>query len=514
MPKRRIGSSAGSCKRTQERRAAAAAAAATEEEEVAYDSDLEPPPEDPVTVSSWRLDPDESLSDWTIEIVVNGTSHATYHVHKHVLVVGPRKSGYFVRLFAEGGRFAEAANSKSRIELEPLAAEYFPQLLDYLYFPDRDAEFDTDNTVALYSMANYFEMRRLRFEAKVFWKAGIRSPRTSGTYYEHAYLLNESKLLEAAKAACATNIICIDGKTSRLVHVPDPEFWLHVLNTNKRRITTNRMFSTYFSKHTSTLIAEFALIHRETLDAAMFKKLTNATLLTHIHHEVALLLIDAERQIVASVTNTLSSLQKRCIAALAEKWDCIDFANKETVLKLARKQSPIVLTEILSQTMVAAKTAKSEVIGLLRDEAEEVERKSYKLSRKSSNVRSLTRQLEDKTSQVTSFQSQLQAKTSQVTTLTSQLHAKNSQNTTLSNQLRGKSSELERCKLELSKFHRLQPGPKQVTAVNQSPSSLPSITPAHANDSFGESIQFMTQQPAFPFYNYGPQYPLYYYQNT
>lgn len=47
---------------------------------------------------SWRLDPEESLSDWTILVKTkrsNDDKVDTYHVHKSVLGVGPRRSNYF-----------------------------------------------------------------------------------------------------------------------------------------------------------------------------------------------------------------------------------------------------------------------------------------------------------------------------------------------------------------------------------------------------------------------------------
>ena len=38
----------------------------------------------------WRMDPEESYSDWKIEISVDGTFHESYHVHRNILAVGPR----------------------------------------------------------------------------------------------------------------------------------------------------------------------------------------------------------------------------------------------------------------------------------------------------------------------------------------------------------------------------------------------------------------------------------------
>jgi hypothetical protein len=95
-----------------------------------YDSDDEPPEE---AVLCWKMDPTKSLSDWTIEIVSkpNGKTRVdTYHCHKNILAVGPRHSEYFAHLLQSGDRFTEGQSNTSRIELETLAAQTFPVLLD------------------------------------------------------------------------------------------------------------------------------------------------------------------------------------------------------------------------------------------------------------------------------------------------------------------------------------------------------------------------------------------------
>jgi len=110
----------------------------------AYDSDREPPAIDDDELQTWKLDPQESHSDWTIEIVSETTTEGgkvttktdTYHVHKHVLSTGPRKSEYFTRLFQNEGRFAESQSKCSRIELHELAAKAFPAFLSFLYAPE------------------------------------------------------------------------------------------------------------------------------------------------------------------------------------------------------------------------------------------------------------------------------------------------------------------------------------------------------------------------------------------
>lgn len=46
--------------------------------------------EEEVACVDWRMDPDESYSDWKIEIFDCGTIHGSYHVHSVTPVVGPK----------------------------------------------------------------------------------------------------------------------------------------------------------------------------------------------------------------------------------------------------------------------------------------------------------------------------------------------------------------------------------------------------------------------------------------
>ena len=108
---------------------------------------------------SWRLDPDVSLSDWSIRVVPgadadgepaasssSGASSSSaasssngrgqkrkrqsrdsapaatptaYHVHKSALAVGPRACLYFSGLFRASAHVAEGADSTSVIQMPP-----------------------------------------------------------------------------------------------------------------------------------------------------------------------------------------------------------------------------------------------------------------------------------------------------------------------------------------------------------------------------------------------------------
>jgi len=302
-----------------------------------YDSDVEPPCEN---VLLWRLDPDESLSDWTIEIVTPNQTTA-YHVHKAHLAAGWRKSEYFRRLF-QNDRFAESQSNTSRIELQELAANAFPDLLDYLYTNEQPLNITMDNATALHALGNYFEMRRLRWEAKQFWRKNL-TPATCDLYYEHATVLQDETVHQVAAEMCAKHILTLDP-SSRLVHVPDPNFWLQLLETSK--------ITTALSLHVSKLIVAFC--QNIPVDGHTFLQLTDEKYLPQVDVPTAVQLLVLEQEIVKPDPGHLSNLQKRCISVLAKEWKELDLREDLMVTALP-KLNPLVLTELLSQTLNLAR---------------------------------------------------------------------------------------------------------------------------------------------------------------
>ena len=119
---------------------------------------------------NWRMDPEESYSDWSIEILVGEKIYRTYHVHKAILSMGSKRSEYFARLFSNKN-LKEHEAQRSRIELEELAAKAFPVMLDYVYslWGDKPPMI-TKNAVILHYLGGYFEVRGLRKKARDFWE--------------------------------------------------------------------------------------------------------------------------------------------------------------------------------------------------------------------------------------------------------------------------------------------------------------------------------------------------------
>lgn len=108
----------------------------------------------------WRLDPEESFSDFAVSITNLQTgATATYHAHKAQLALGKRRSEYFAACLRDGGNFAERRGEVS-ISLEGEAAEAFPTFLDYLY-AGRLGDISTEEAIALLHLGGYFRVARL-----------------------------------------------------------------------------------------------------------------------------------------------------------------------------------------------------------------------------------------------------------------------------------------------------------------------------------------------------------------
>ena len=126
-----------------------------------------------------------SFSDWKIRIKIqnnrsekvgdeyssdNSFVDRTYNVHRNILAIGERRSGYFANLLHYG---IDDGNSCSDIELSSRAATYFPDLLDFLY---SSTAFDitTRNAVALLFLSQAFQVVSLETKVEKFIHADIK----------------------------------------------------------------------------------------------------------------------------------------------------------------------------------------------------------------------------------------------------------------------------------------------------------------------------------------------------
>ena len=131
---------------------------------------------------SWRMDKQTSFSDWKIEIrVLNKKIQSSepridlYYVHRNVLGVGDRKSGYFQELFQQRG----LENSVTHLEFSERVANTMPMLLDYLYASET-FEIKTENAVLLGYLAQCLSVPTLYDEVKTFIRNDLSLSNAAG----------------------------------------------------------------------------------------------------------------------------------------------------------------------------------------------------------------------------------------------------------------------------------------------------------------------------------------------
>lgn len=320
------------------------------------DRDSDDEAEEPQELT-WRLDPRESLSDFMIEVVIRGKSHGEiYHVHKSVLAIGPKRSTYFARAFfspppppptqqqqqrpTENERnewlscggieelmkdHVDTQSSLVRLQLHQLAAEVFPILLDFMYSMQGQVTITTANAVPLYSLAALLEIKTLRKKVRDFWTRDLNMENLC-TYYQHARIFKEKRLIAHAEEYCASHIFEVhESVVVDILATVDPFFFLRVVTmpTIGAGDTT--------SLRLSLLIAVYCNIHKAELDPSMFWGLTDASHLPKLEIKAARTFLELEDKICGvECRHQTSPLKTRCIAVLAENWDVACFKKPET----------------------------------------------------------------------------------------------------------------------------------------------------------------------------------------
>jgi len=293
---------------------------------------------------NWRMCPNESLSDWTIKILVGGKLHGCYHVHKALIAVGPKKSEYFARLF-QNEVLDEHNASTSSIKLEELAAEAFPAMLDYQYSRDDELPVTDENATALCFLGQYFGIRRLCVKAEQFWTNSLDATNCA-VYYHHALVFHDEKVTQAVIEKCCEQLDWIT-EDSPLIEVSDDHLWIEVSKLRRGKP----------SPHLSNLILSFCSLHSKSLDRETFQSLTEESLLPVVSFEAAVPLLELEKSIIPLDDGVeLSSLQKRCVTALATSWK---FLNTPGIQKALIKLHPLVSSYALTQ---AVENAKAELL--------------------------------------------------------------------------------------------------------------------------------------------------------
>jgi BTB/POZ domain len=373
--------------------------------------DDKPPVVDASADMTWRGDPENTFSDWTIEIVTteegaasgkleddeedsksggrvnrnetivaeqedrkekeveasNGYEETgmksviqTYHVHRFVLACGSRKSDYFERVFRNGAKFLEGQTRTSRIELDSLAASVFPQLLDYLYQADKPLEITVETATALHHLGEYFEVNQLRWDAKQFCKAAI-SVQNVAIFHKHSLMFHDLSIHDSVVEFVSGHITEF-SYDSDITKTFDKDLWLEVLDRidpEDRKVC----------EAASGVICDFVCSHSQTkdLDLAAFHDLTEMKALPVLDYRASLLLCIIEDELevdsgkeedLRNNDNILSPIEERAATALANHYGSVlhwTETDHETLQEL-QGRSPAFLVDLLVKSWKKAQT--------------------------------------------------------------------------------------------------------------------------------------------------------------
>ena len=362
---------------------------------------------------TWRSDPKLSLSDWTIEIVITGTTKShLYYVHKSVLAVGPKRSNYFATVFLNaelkkpkeqeladdddiGGiepcdffqesmrapkkliSYVDHKSNHSKIELDKRAADAFPALLDFLYSSANKLNIMTANATALHHLSARFEIKALRRRVKEFWHKDLNMNNLV-TYYAHARFYDDQKITDHAEAFCAQNIFEIEeDDVVNILSAVDPNFFLAVvmkvgeINSAKAK-AGDRMEFEDGSKRLSLLIAVYLNLHRAEVNPQMFQKLTAASHLPVIEFKAAKVLLGLENDI-CNTAGTVTPLKTRVFSVLVANWEesCFDVEDGNVQVSLPPLKGQALFHfsgAVLKQAYHATRSLKTDIIKIKKQQ--------------------------------------------------------------------------------------------------------------------------------------------------
>lgn len=308
----------------------------------------------------WRFDPLQSQSDWTIQVSAEDKNNNSkmgpvynYHVHLNVIAMGPRASGYFVQV-CQSKHFCESKDKMSRIKLHSLAAEQFPIMLDFIY--DRPLRINTDNAIILLHLAKYFDCAAMLRQVNDFCTNKLDT-NSCARYYKHAATFQLFDVIKAVEKFCVEHIHDIEVYDD-IVECGAPSFWASVLSKVS--------MSSELSKTISRIVARVCKNHKNKLDKVTFKRLTEN--LTHISVREAATLLDLElsfmsneKQLTDADPRHLTSLQEKCIAAMAQG---LGIPNESPFLKLPEGCPSVLYNQLLEKASVSVEARLANASGV------------------------------------------------------------------------------------------------------------------------------------------------------
>jgi BTB/POZ domain len=312
---------------------------------------------------SWKSDPHESFSDWTVKVLFDDLMDI-YHVHRNIMGFGHRKSVYFEREFRRQQQQAIRDTGEdarvSHIKLPAAYAKVFPMVLDFIYYTKEAKQTLTaERACNVFKLAETLEIPALQKAIADFYANNL-SLRNLGEFLLAASKAKVDRLLIVSKAKIG-QMITEKPELSGLV---PPKFMADILLISHRQLEEARAREP--NKYTEELVqsqsrywskaACICAAHNESvLTPKLFEDLTSEESLPHIDSSVApkLLLMDAKFNGKNNGDMEPSSLQRRCIDSITDDFQHFQtgFTAPEDCARVLKELPSNVLAEILIKTM-------------------------------------------------------------------------------------------------------------------------------------------------------------------
>lgn len=314
---------------------------------------------------TWRGDPNETCSDWTLVVVTNELETASYHVHKSVVCFGSRQAKYFARIMLNQSvdkrkrrdrKGYSAPVPTTKIELDQRDAENFPILLDYIYSPsiylssngtmvtaastitsqsltsvptEEDCnlyggveDITTKNAVSLRYLAKRFEVEPMVLAVNRFIQKDLNF-QTGPYYLSTAAEYKDVRLMDSAQRLCAENIEQISSNA--LLQLPTHLFRV-VIKSLESFEDDNRELSLFLSE----IVCRYLERHPQALNAGILLELTDPLLMPYIASEAAIGITALIKELNAEDSRKhwirLMSLSRRCAKTVVQEYGWNDFS--------------------------------------------------------------------------------------------------------------------------------------------------------------------------------------------
>ncbi|CAJ1944431.1 unnamed protein product [Cylindrotheca closterium] len=307
---------------------------------------------------SWRSNPEDSFSDWKVEIKHKETGKVdVYHLHRNVLGYGVRKSEYFAAQFQEdrvvNGYYETKSPKVTQLDLPQAWANIFPMVLDFLYHNrEKTLKLTANRSCAMYKWAEFLGIPALKTTIVEFYNKNI-SLKNFGRFIASAVQMKAGPLVVASKSKIGRLVTQQPNQAWRLA----PQFLVSVLEANRKELINKaknkevqpqafQNASCKWSKAIYFCVSK----NKKVVTHKIFCDLTSETAIPVIDPTVALALLILDVELLAADDNKVySKFQKRCVKSIVQNWDSfrLKYPNQTALTSALQKLPSDVLAEIL-----------------------------------------------------------------------------------------------------------------------------------------------------------------------